>query len=73
MPAKFLAGLIFFGALGTLCLVMFFANLGVDNVAGTGVGRAAGLQTSTIGLIGAVSGYGLAIYVFVFWLRNRNR
>jgi len=73
MPAKFVAGLVFFGALGTLCSVMFFANLGSGNASGVGAGRAAGLQTSTIGLIGAISGYGLAIYVLVFWLRNRNR
>lgn len=73
MPGKFIAGAVTFAAVGTLGLVMFFTYFGSGNASGVGVPRALGLDTSTVGLIGAVCGYGLAIYVLVFGYKNRRR
>jgi uncharacterized oligopeptide transporter (OPT) family protein len=73
MSAKLIGATVFFGVLGTLCAVMFFANLGSGNTAGTGFGRAVGMPTSVIGLIGAVAAFGLLVYVFVVDFRTRRR
>jgi hypothetical protein len=69
MSVKLIGATVFFGVLGTLCAVMFFANLGSDNAADTG--RASGLPTSVIGLIGAIAAFGLPFYIFVADYKKR--
>lgn len=59
------AAVVFFGVLGALCLVMFFANIGPDNTAGTGIARRAGIPTSVLGLVGAVAAFGLLTYILI--------
>jgi protein-S-isoprenylcysteine O-methyltransferase Ste14 len=73
MPAKIVAAVVFFGVIGTLCAVMFFANIGSDNTAGTGILRVIGAPTSFIGLAGAVAAYGLLVYVLISYRKNRSR
>jgi hypothetical protein len=73
MSAKVIGAAVFFGVMGTLCAVMFFANIASGNTAGIGAARALGLPTAVVGLIGAIAGYGLLTYVLVADFRMRHR